>query len=205
MNQNKITSEAVELLPHECRLAFKEWEGVCAALGSGRQVLIFRKGGVAEDRGVFVPDHDRFWLYPTRVHETEQGLREGSGGSIASDRSRGVTIELFARVERIKRIKDIKIIENLFFEHVWTAETIRKRFDYREPGLWCMLVRIYRSDPAWAIANDPAAAGCKTWVEVAPPSERVRLNPVLGEAEFIERVERIELVWNMEANREASN
>lgn len=205
MDQNINKNDLNDAFAGACASGFKEWEGVCAALGSGRQVLIFRKGGVAEDRGAFVPDRDRFWLYPTRVHEAEQGLREGFGGSLASENRNEITIDLFARVERIKRISDWKVLVNLYSEHIWTEETIRKRFDYREPGLWCMIVRIYRSDPAWSIAVDAAAAGCKTWVEIPPPTDCVRLNPVIGDAEFSARVERIERVWNGGSNREAAN
>lgn len=205
MDQNKINAESIELFPYDCRRAFKEWEGVCAALGSGRQVLIFRKGGVAEDRGSFVPDCDRFWLYPTRVHEAEQGLREGFGERSTIENRREITIDLFARVETIKRIDDWKTIVNLYSEHIWTEETIRKRFDYREPGLWCMIVRIYRSEPAWSIAVDAAAAGCKTWVEIPTPTVCVRLNPVIGDADFSERVARIECKWNGESKWEGAN
>ena len=40
--------------PGGCAVAFKEWLGVCEALGSGRQSLILRKGGVAEDGGEYL-------------------------------------------------------------------------------------------------------------------------------------------------------
>src|SRR5690242_14612220 len=58
-----------------CGVAFKEWAGVCAALATGRQSLILRKGGIAEGPEGFAPEHTSFWLYPTHVHEAEQGLR----------------------------------------------------------------------------------------------------------------------------------
>ena len=63
------------LMIKECAVAFKEWAGICDALGAGRQCVILRKGGIAEGPGGFAPEHDAFWLYPTRVHEAEQGLR----------------------------------------------------------------------------------------------------------------------------------
>src|SRR5690349_18365047 len=61
--------------PGSCRVAFKEWSGVCDALVEGRQSLIVRKGGIAEGPRGFAPEHAAFWLYPTHVHEAEQGLR----------------------------------------------------------------------------------------------------------------------------------
>ena len=59
--------------------AFKEWEGIVEALGHGAQIVILRKGGIAEGRAGFTPRHPRFWLFPTRFHQqwekTKPGLR----------------------------------------------------------------------------------------------------------------------------------
>src|SRR3954469_15109399 len=50
--------------------AFKEWAVVCRALGLGRQILILRKGGIAEGpRGFEVLD-PQFFLYPTYLHQS---------------------------------------------------------------------------------------------------------------------------------------
>src|SRR5512138_2779668 len=51
------------------RTAFKEWAIVVDALGRGEQILILRKGGIAEGRGGFRPEHTRFLLFPTAFHE----------------------------------------------------------------------------------------------------------------------------------------
>ncbi len=61
-----------------CAIAFKEWASVCDALLAGRQTIILRKGGISEGKapGTFVPEHSQFWLYPTWVHQAEQGVRE---------------------------------------------------------------------------------------------------------------------------------
>ena len=61
-----------------CGIAFKEWASVCDALLAGRQTIILRKGGISEGQapGTFVPEYSEFWLYPTWVHQAEQGVRE---------------------------------------------------------------------------------------------------------------------------------
>lgn len=56
------------------RFAFKEWAVVCRALAEGRQALILRKGGIAEDGDTFRPDHVRFWLFPTYLHQRSESL-----------------------------------------------------------------------------------------------------------------------------------
>src|SRR5437868_5081994 len=57
------------------KIAFKEWAVICRALAEGRQSLILRKGGIAEAGGQFRPEHHRFWLYPTFVHEKPEGIK----------------------------------------------------------------------------------------------------------------------------------
>ena len=56
-------------------VAFKEWAVICRALAEGRQALILRKGGIAEAGGQFAPEHNRFWLYPTFVHQQQGGIK----------------------------------------------------------------------------------------------------------------------------------
>src|SRR5437868_3755930 len=57
------------------KIAFKEWAAVCRALAAGRQALVIRKGGIAEDGGAFKPEYDRFWLYPSYLHQQESGIK----------------------------------------------------------------------------------------------------------------------------------
>lgn len=70
-----MISQPVSDLPVTCDVAFKEWASVCEALASGEQTIILRKGGIAEGPGGFTVEHRAFWLYPTFVHQAEQGLR----------------------------------------------------------------------------------------------------------------------------------
>ncbi len=151
-----------------CSIAFKEWAGVVAALADGRQSLILRKGGIAEGPRGFAPEHSEFWLYPTHVHEAEQGLRTHSAGALdaAAAHPARVPIDVLVAVESIgyaSRFETLTALEPL---HVWTAETVRKRFDYKRPGLWVLGVRaLRRGEPAWVEAT-AEQAGCKTWVEL---------------------------------------
>src|SRR5262249_28815329 len=66
------------------RIAFKEWAAGCPALALGRQSIILRKGGIAELGGSFEPEHNRFWLYPTYVHQQHGGLKSDSAELIAT-------------------------------------------------------------------------------------------------------------------------
>ena len=55
--------------------ALKEWAVICRALADGRQALLLRKGGIAETDGDFRLEHDRFWFFPTYVHQQRTGTR----------------------------------------------------------------------------------------------------------------------------------
>src|SRR5205823_1408796 len=138
--------------PESCGWAFKEWAGVCDALASGRQCLILRKGGIAEDSGRFAPEHDAFWLYPTHVHEAQQGLRvigdEPEGDPTPPGHVDLRALAMVAEVGYLDRPEALGALEEF---HVWTEETVRKRFAYRQPGLWVLGVRAWVRPSPWRI------------------------------------------------------
>jgi hypothetical protein len=180
-------------LPDSCAVAFKEWAGVCDALRSGRQSLILRKGGVSEGPGGFRPEHPAFWLYPTHVHEAEQGLRTPSSTPIVETPG-AVAIDALAVVEwtgRVERPEQLESIEGL---HDWTDETVRKRFHYRSPGLWALAVRIYRRAEPRSLPVTLEHLGCKTWVPLGTPWPTTGLAPVLDDDESLGRLDRLRSV-----------
>ena len=60
------------------RIAFKEWAVVVDALGHGEQIIILRKGGMAEGAAGFKPEHSRFWLFPTLFHQQRESVLESA-------------------------------------------------------------------------------------------------------------------------------
>ena len=64
------------LLPAESDLALKEWAVAIRALGSGKQVLILRKGGIHKDDKEFRVVHPEFLLYPTYEHQNAELIKE---------------------------------------------------------------------------------------------------------------------------------
>jgi hypothetical protein len=188
-------------LPDTCGVAFKEWAGVCDALIAGRQSLIVRKGGIAEGPRGFAPEHDTFWLYPTRVHEAEQGLRDtpptplpGPSPSLPlTGMPETVALRALVSVTSIAFVDRAETLAALRDLHVWSDETMARRFHYRKPGLWLLGVRVFlrRSEPH-RLAVTAEHAGCKTWVSLDPPLETAGCEPVLDEAEFARRRARLE-------------
>ena len=183
-----------------CAVAFKEWAGVCDALLAGRQSLILRKGGIREEPGpgAFVPEHAEFWLYPTAVHQAQQGLRHADEPARLPPppASPGVPLAIrgLARVELVGFIRDEATLPALEEFHVLTAETIHARFHYRRPGLWVLGTRIWRREPPWAIMATPEHAGCKTWVLLEEALPTSGLEPVLDDDAWAGRLERLRSV-----------
>jgi hypothetical protein len=173
-------------LPESCGIAFKEWTGVCAALSEGRQALIVRKGGIAEGPRGFVPEHPTFWLYPTRVHQAEQGLRVAAPEAApqAPETSETVALGALAIIDSIAFVAREETLEALAELHVWTEETLVRRFHYRKPGLWVLGVRIYCRREPHRLEVSAEHAGCKTWVALDPPLATDRCRPVLDDSEF---------------------
>ncbi|HVZ81376.1 MAG TPA: DUF1802 family protein, partial [bacterium] len=56
-------------------IALKEWAVVLKALEEGKQTILLRKGGIAEEGGEFKPEHPEFFLYPTFEHETPAAIK----------------------------------------------------------------------------------------------------------------------------------
>jgi hypothetical protein len=190
-------------LPESCGIAFKEWEGVCGALVQGRQTLIVRKGGISEGPGGFIPEHRVFWLYPTSVHQAQQGLRQGdneaspvSSSPLPADH---VAIQALAAVELISYVDRPEILPALEPFHIWTEETIRSRFHYRKPGLWVLGVRIFYRQPPLLQPITAEQLGCKTWVDLEPPISTAGLQPVLDDQAWTGQRHRLESILHRES------
>src|SRR5215210_1214452 len=56
--------------------ALKEWAIICKAAEDGKQVLLFRKGGIMEYRNGFELKHKNFFLFPTFEHQSLDSIRD---------------------------------------------------------------------------------------------------------------------------------
>jgi hypothetical protein len=181
-----------------CDIAFKEWAGVCDALFQGRQSVIIRKGGVSEGAGAgnFVPEYSEFWLYPTWVHQAEQGMHGIAAQRLSAhpnlpEAVGSVPIRGLVRVDQIGRVESEKTLPALEEFHCLTCETIFKRFHYRKPGLWVLGARVWLRDSVLPVAATPEHAGCKTWVILDQPIPTSGLSPVLDEKQWTARQSRL--------------
>jgi hypothetical protein len=195
--------------------AFKEWHVIVEALGAGEQILILRKGGIAEDGGGFTVKAGKFWLFPTHFHEqlaktkpaaqkffarvggVPPGLRSpepverGEEGSPRNDSN--IHLYYFAEVIQQAFLSDWAEVARLDAFHLWSEETIRERFNWAQPpGLHAFAVRVHRLVQPAPIEVTPEMRGCKSWVDVPLDFAAQASKPVLDGKNFSRELARLE-------------
>jgi hypothetical protein len=189
------------MIPPPLTIAFKEWAAICQALATQRQCLILRKGGISEEGGTFRAEHSEFLLYPTYFHEHRNGLKpeyQGAFDAAESDRPAQGTIAFthFAQVTDVQYITELDTALALDPLHGWTSDVIRQRFHYRTPGLFVLMVRVFRLPRCECRDERPEYAGCKTWVKLGTPVPIEGAVPVLTDDEFAERTRLLKGILN---------
>ena len=170
------------------QIAFKEWGVVVEALGRGGQIVILRKGGIAEGRGGFRAEHEHFWLFPTRFHQQTEGVLEDARAGFedyAWPPEDLLRVEFCAEVVEARRLDSLVQAQRLAGQHIWREEIIAERFDWgRDAGIYAMAVRVRRLAAPVELPMLESYGGCKSWVELEPPMEFEGTDPVLAEADF---------------------
>ena len=168
--------------------AFKEWGVVVEALGRGEQIVILRKGGIAEGDGGFRAEHDRFWLFPTRFHQQSEGVIKSARGQFeklqwpAEDL---LKIEFGAEVVEARQLDSLDQAKRLAGQHIWREEVIADRFDWgREQGIYAMAVRVVRLQEPMKLPMLGNYGGCKSWIELEPLMDFSLTEPVLEDSDF---------------------
>ena len=174
-------------------LALKEWAIVDEWVGSGRQVVLLRKGGIHEQRGEFEVEHREFFLFPTYVHQKAEDLvpaahAEFQALAAAAPADRTVTLRHYVRVEGVAKVTSLEPLRALADEHILSWPAVEGRFWYRNrPGLHVLLLRAYRLPRPLTIPNLAAYDGCVSWVDLAEALPTAGCEPALDDAEFARR------------------
>lgn len=138
-------------LPNHTSL--KEWSSVIDALGRGEQILLIRKGGIADPK--FGVEAERFYLFPTYFHT-------GSG-----EPPDAVTITHWAEVVKTWRVRDLHLLYALEPFTVMDRQNLDIRYRFREDqALHVLAVRAWRLPQPATIAVTPEYGGCRSWVSL---------------------------------------
>jgi CDP-diacylglycerol---glycerol-3-phosphate 3-phosphatidyltransferase len=178
--------------------AFKEWEAIVEALGHGAQIVILRKGGIAEGRTGFQAKHPKFWLFPTGFHQqwekTKPDLRRYLAP--AAEKAKEFTLQYIAEVTDAVYLSSWEQVTRLDDVHFWSEEILRERFEYKdrpgmEEGLHLLIVRVSHINLPHRLAPSPEYEGCKSWIEVPVDWEHDIAAHVVRNEEFATRRSRI--------------
>jgi hypothetical protein len=172
----------------------KEWDAVVRALGTGRQCLLIRKGGIHETEGRFEIEHRRFVLFPTWLHQRVDWVKEPDRAGVQSRTVEPDEIELTvtAEVTDIVRVASRQQVDVVVDEMIYLPPLIDMRFNYRpDKPLYLLLVRAARLPQPVRIVNTPLYAGCKSWVPFESAIEASQARFVMDDKMFELRRQRI--------------
>ena len=93
-------------------------------------------------------------------------------------------ISAFAVATPIGRIVDESMLDAFRKFHVWSDETIRKRFFYRSPGLWVLALRIHSRDSTYVLDVTPEQEGCRSWVSLGRSLSTSDARPTMSDASW---------------------
>jgi hypothetical protein len=175
-------------------IALKEWAAVCRALETGRQTILFRKGGIHEAAGEFELDHRQFLLFSTYLHQKLEMIKPSERIGVEEKNSEPgqIRISAAAEVTDILQIKHRDQLDRLDAEHIWLPALLDIRWNYRpENPLYLLQLRVYHLPEPITIPNTLAYAGCKSWVPLEHPIATAHALPVLSDDEYQIRRDRI--------------
>ncbi|MDZ4817160.1 MAG: DUF1802 family protein [Verrucomicrobiota bacterium] len=161
----------------------KEWVAIIDALVTGNQILIFRKGGLADVRPGFKIEAKSFWLFPTRFHEKADLIKHPTGGT--GPKTGSISVSGYAEIAMEPQyISQWETIKQLDEYHVWNHQALRTRFEFtKNKGLWVLILRVYEIPEPHIIEDKPEYAGCQSWVKL-PKLSTLGAKPVLEDTEF---------------------
>lgn len=170
-------------------LAFKEWAAVIPALASGRQILILRKGGIAEDGREFRVKDRRFALFPTGYHQTAGQLKPDAPCPLSPPPAGTVLIQFLADVVETREIRAWPTLLKLDPFHVWSESVVRERFDRGKQGVTLLALRVSKLDAPASLPLQPHYGGCTSWVTLDADLLTAPARPVLDDAAFKSKLE----------------
>jgi hypothetical protein len=151
--------------------ALKEWSSVIAALATGEQVILIRKGGIADSE--FGLEAQQFYLYPTYFHQGED------------DHRASVTVTHWCEVARTWSLRDVEQLERLAHLVALPRETLDARYRFRpDQSLHIIGVRTWALPSGVEVIFHDEYAGCRSWLSVDEEIDVTGSKLVLSDADL---------------------
>lgn len=133
--------------------ALKEWSTVIEALGRGEQVVLIRKGGIADPK--FGVEAEEFYLYPTYFHQGENEHRPA------------VSVTHWCEVLRVFNFRQHEVLRRLAPLVSIPMDTLESRYRFRsDEALNVIAVRTYALPRPVEVRFRDEYAGCRSWISI---------------------------------------
>ncbi|HEX2014128.1 MAG TPA: DUF1802 family protein [Nitrososphaera sp.] len=169
--------------------ALKEWAVVCRALEEGRQVVLLRKGGILEYKQGFEIKHEKFLMFPTFEHQSQDHLQPDYAARIDdvmkdAPPAGSNRLTSYAQALEVKEISDRATLKKLEKFHIWNDSYVNARMDYNpKKPMSVVLLRVFKLNKPIEVDIKEEWAGCKSWIplEIDVAGEA---KAVLNDAQF---------------------
>ena len=160
--------------------ALKEWASVIEALGRGDQVILIRKGGLADPK--FGVEADRFYLFPTNYHE---------GG--APPPSAAIPITHWCEVTRTWQIRDLDLLYRLEPLVIFDRTTLETRYRFRpDQAITVIAVRTFALPRPVMIEARAAYDGCRSWLSIEEEIDVAGSVPAITDTQLTARIDTLD-------------
>lgn len=172
-------------------IGLKEWAVAVKALESGRQAIVLRKGGIAEETREFRLESPAFYLFPTYEHQRPELVKESERDVVAVTREEAlrhpgiVRLTSYAEVAEDIELSDAAALSRLDRLHIWTPDYAEERLKWkRNKPLHVLLLRVFRLMEPIDLPFRDEYNGCKSWTAFTDPLPARKKQQVLSDEAF---------------------
>ena len=177
--------------------ALKEWAVVVKAVDEGRQTILIRKGGIQDEGGQFRVEHRDFVFYPTFEHQSKDLVTPEAHALfdevvVGQPPPGRIRFTVMAKVVEVLEARTIERLRALADLHIWSPRVIEQRFASGDTaGALVLVIRAFKLARPIEAEEQPAYAGCRSWVTLAAPLSAAGVAPVLPDEAFMRQVETV--------------
>ncbi|MFC5402181.1 DUF1802 family protein [Cohnella soli] len=176
----------------ECVIALREWAVAVKALEAGRQIIVLRKGGIAEETKEFRLESPAFYLFPSFEHQRPHLVKPEAGDMVglteaeASAFAGRARITSYAEVADDIEVTDAETLRRLDALHIWTEDYAEERLKWKKTKpLHVLVLRVYTLEEPKEIPMLESYGGCKSWLTIEDAGGRSDfMKPVINDSDF---------------------
>jgi hypothetical protein len=167
--------------------ALKEWASAIAAMGRGDQVILIRKGGIADPK--FGLEAQRFYLFPTNFHE---GGAPAPALSVAEGILPAIQITHWCEVVKTWEIRDLDALLRLESQVVFDRTTLETRYRFRpDQAIHVIAVRTFALGRPTTVPMNDRYEGCRSWLSLDEEIDIDDSHQVLNETQLRTKIDAV--------------